>query len=208
MNLSSVLNNPVLGYRLDPGEPGVLRSSSARDSARAVTSQEQHNSHRLQSEALMSGRIVVATNISYSHARAGSYMAVTAGLTTVISKPGPRPLTRTKQALAAYRAHQARPSSETGLHSAAGPLAYLAGMPASETGVSGIALMKREGEVEARIRELNRKLASGGGSQPALENERRKTVRDLNALERLRLFPRAAFPGFTAGAASLVDISV
>lgn len=82
-------NNPTLHYRLDPGEPGILRSAKASESGMAVTAQEMHNIARLKADAMREGRRVIYAGIKYSAGVEGNFVALHAGLTTVISKPAP-----------------------------------------------------------------------------------------------------------------------
>ena len=81
------INNPVLGFRLDPGEPGLLSSAPASQAALRVTAQEQRNLRRLESEAIMAGRVILASGTSFGRAFAGPYLTITSGLTTVVSRP-------------------------------------------------------------------------------------------------------------------------
>lgn len=84
------ITNPVLGFRLDPGEPGLLRSARASEATLQVTAQELHNLHRLESEALMRGEVILSSGISFGRAFAGKFLTTTDGLTRVVSR-SPRP---------------------------------------------------------------------------------------------------------------------
>lgn len=85
------ISNPLISYRLDPGEPGMLRSARASDSAVRVTAQERRNLNRLVSDAYREGRIPVRTSISYDAGFEGAYMAVRGGHTAVTSVPDGTP---------------------------------------------------------------------------------------------------------------------
>jgi hypothetical protein len=89
MDLKPVINNPYLGYKLDPGEPGLLNKAKASESTLRVTAQEQRNLNRLVSEAVQEGRTVIWKGITYRPAIAGSFMGTAAGHTTVISVESP-----------------------------------------------------------------------------------------------------------------------
>jgi hypothetical protein len=89
MNMNPVLNNPYLGYKLDPGEPGLLTKAKASESTLRVTAQEQRNLDRLVTEAVQEGRVVVWAGITYQPTIGGSFMGTAAGHTTVISVEKP-----------------------------------------------------------------------------------------------------------------------
>ncbi len=80
------IHNPMLHYRLDPGEPGLLSKARASASQAAVTGQEQRNLRRLKAEAIREGRIPTHWNISYSRGIEGSFAVIRAGQTTVVSR--------------------------------------------------------------------------------------------------------------------------
>jgi len=77
----------ILRYRLDMDERGVLKSSSATDSQRAVTNQEQTNVQRLSAEARARGEDVVGVDVDYKTAIVDGKLAIVAGRTEVVSKP-------------------------------------------------------------------------------------------------------------------------
>jgi len=86
----NTLANPTLHYRLDPGEPGLLRSAPATHSQIAVTAQERHNAYRFSAQAARSGERVVFRQLTYTRAISGSFPSIRAGHTTVITqKNGP-----------------------------------------------------------------------------------------------------------------------
>lgn len=84
--LHRVIDNPQLGYRLDLGEPGFLRSAKASESALRVTSQETRNLTRLKSQALREGHVILSADITYTGGISGSFPAVKAGHTRVVSR--------------------------------------------------------------------------------------------------------------------------
>ena len=73
-------------YRLDPGEPGLLRNARASESVRKVSQQEQRNLLRLKTQASREGRRVIRSGISYLFGIDGSFSSLRAGKTTVVSK--------------------------------------------------------------------------------------------------------------------------
>jgi len=84
------LTTTILRYKLDPGEPGVLRSATARDSAPAVTSQELGNLRQFTREAAERGDTVVLSKVSYNAAIVDGKLSIKAGRTEVYSIPGGR----------------------------------------------------------------------------------------------------------------------
>ncbi len=85
-SVTPVLNNPTLYYRPDPGEPAFRTSARASESAFVVMSQERRNLNRMKWEAFEQEREVVYANISYAWGWAGSFLAVRAGRSEVISR--------------------------------------------------------------------------------------------------------------------------
>ena len=81
-----VSNNPVLGYRLDPYEPGLIRQAKASQSTARVVSHEHRNLTRLTRQAVQEGRVIISRQITYRPTIAGSYMGTAAGKTTVVSR--------------------------------------------------------------------------------------------------------------------------
>jgi hypothetical protein len=79
------MSNPVLGFRLDPGEPGVIHSSKASTSTIAVFSQENRNRNRLVAEAVRRGERVIRTDVNLKFTRNGSYVSANSGHTAVKS---------------------------------------------------------------------------------------------------------------------------
>lgn len=86
-----ILNNPTLGYRLDPYEPGLLRHAKASQSTGQVVSQEHRNLSRLCRQAIEEGRVIIRKQITYKPVIAGSYMGIAAGRTTVVSMEKSKP---------------------------------------------------------------------------------------------------------------------
>jgi hypothetical protein len=84
-----LINDPRIGYRLDPGEPGVLRGASASTSTLRVVEQEQRNLNRFRSRAVQEGKTVVFANIKYLRQFRGSFMATVAGETRVVLEDRP-----------------------------------------------------------------------------------------------------------------------
>ena len=76
-----MISNPVLGYRLDPGEPGIPYSAPASRSVLRVLSQEISNLLAFKKEALREGGYVVYSNIALDMRKRGSFLAAIAGRT-------------------------------------------------------------------------------------------------------------------------------
>ncbi len=76
--------NPTLGYRLDPGEPGLAYSAPASRSILRVLSQEISNLVAFKKEAMREGGYVVYSNISLDLRKRGSFLAAVAGRTQVL----------------------------------------------------------------------------------------------------------------------------
>ena len=89
LRIGSVINDPRIGYRLDPGEPGVLRSASASTSTLRVVEQEQRNLNRFRSRAVQEGKTVVFASIKYLRQFRGSFMATVGGETRVVLEDRP-----------------------------------------------------------------------------------------------------------------------
>lgn len=86
LNSVNTLNNPTLGYKLDPGEPGMLKSAKASESFSKVSAQERRNIRRMESDARMEGRTVIKSEINYKFGIEGSFPALKAGQSVVESK--------------------------------------------------------------------------------------------------------------------------
>jgi len=87
--IQNALHDPRLFFRLDPGEPGLLRSARASDSVRRVTQQEQRNIRRLENQARRAGREVLFSRITYRFGIDGSFSSIRAGRTVVVSRERP-----------------------------------------------------------------------------------------------------------------------
>jgi len=83
------LNDPLLRYKLDPGEPGMLRSARASDSIAAVSAQERGNLNQFKREAFIAGRVIIHESITFTRGIEGLFSTIRAGLTEVVSIPAP-----------------------------------------------------------------------------------------------------------------------
>jgi flagellar biosynthesis GTPase FlhF len=84
-SVASPLHNPTLGFRLDPGDPGLLRQAPASESTLRVFQQELRNLVRLKGEAAMRGERVIYADLDLYFSRNGSYVSANSGHTTVVS---------------------------------------------------------------------------------------------------------------------------
>ena len=80
-------DDPKLFFRLDPGEPGLLRSARASESAIKVTAQEQRNLNRFISEAVREGRQVIFADMKFRYGIDGQFASIRSGHTAVRSTP-------------------------------------------------------------------------------------------------------------------------
>jgi len=87
--IQPLIRDPVVGYRLDPGEPGVANPTRASLSAYTVVRQESRNRARLRSDAQLAGRQVLLVKTDYKVRRVGSFLVPVGGLTTVVSRERP-----------------------------------------------------------------------------------------------------------------------
>ncbi|MFN3284338.1 MAG: hypothetical protein ACK40Q_08930, partial [Pseudothermotoga sp.] len=76
------LQNPILGYRLDPGEPGLSHSAPASRSILRVLSQEISNWLAFKREAERNGGVIIQGGITLDLRKRGSFLAAIAGKTT------------------------------------------------------------------------------------------------------------------------------
>lgn len=83
------LNDPLLRYKLDPGEPGLLRSARASESMAAVSAQERGNLNQFRREAFIAGRVIIHQSITFTRGIDGLFNTIRAGLTEVVSIPAP-----------------------------------------------------------------------------------------------------------------------
>jgi len=77
----------MLHFRLDPGEPGVLRSSPAGTSTLRVFAQETRNLTRLKGEAAREGREVIYSDVRLGLRRVGNRVVAASGHTRVVTRP-------------------------------------------------------------------------------------------------------------------------
>ncbi|KAF2957057.1 hypothetical protein [Marinitoga sp. 38H-ov] len=77
------LDNPILGYKLDPGEPGIASSSPASLSIIRVLSQETGNLIAFKKQAAVEGGYVIYSKISLDMQKRGAFLAAVAGKTEV-----------------------------------------------------------------------------------------------------------------------------
>ncbi|KAF2959783.1 hypothetical protein [Thermotoga sp. 38H-to] len=78
-----MISNPVLGYKLDPGEPGIPHFAPASRSIMRVLSQEISNLIYFKKEALRKGGMIIYSNIALDLRKRGSFLAAVAGRTQV-----------------------------------------------------------------------------------------------------------------------------
>lgn len=109
--------DPVLYYRLDPGEPGLRTQARASESALLVTAQEVRNQTRLISQAIARGEVVIEADSQYSPGIDGRFMSVRGGLTTVRSMPREKPApvqesSHTTEPLSAPEGRQSQPTPD------------------------------------------------------------------------------------------------
>lgn len=86
-SITPALSNPTLHYRPDPGEPAFRTNARASDSAFVVMAQERRNLNRMKWEALERGHEIAYADVSYAIRRVGSFWAVRAGHSEVLSRP-------------------------------------------------------------------------------------------------------------------------
>jgi len=188
-----------------------LRARTAKDSIRSVASQELHNSYRLQSEAFMEGRMVVSAHISYSHTFAGSYLATTSGLTTVVSKPGPNLLSKLRRAIEAYLSQANDKIFGVGAEKnnlnrnwESFPIDTY-----SKFSTSGKSFDKNEMLILAKLHALNKEILSDEGEQKAkLELERLNAEKSLRDIEREKLFPNSKYSASPDSTVQNIDMIV
>jgi len=154
------INNPTLGFRLDPGEPGMLRRGRATEATLLVTGQEHRNLVRLKSEALREGRVIIHASSKFGRAFQGPFLTTTSGLTTVISR-APRPSVFESEAERAAAGENQQPVEPRGAALEL-PRDEQAPVPAAAPG--GERLLADE---ENRLRAELRRLESPGFGEPA-----------------------------------------
>jgi len=88
--------NPYIGYKLDPGEPGLSNSVPASLSILRVAAHEAGNINQFKSQAIKNGGVVIYTDIDLHFQKRGGFLAAVAGKSkavilykkeNVISKP-------------------------------------------------------------------------------------------------------------------------
>jgi hypothetical protein len=85
MTLNTNANlDPVLHYKLDPGEWGSSAPSSAALSIGRVSQHEADNIGRFKKEALQKGCYVVQSSVSLNISKQGEYLAATSGKSQAI----------------------------------------------------------------------------------------------------------------------------
>ncbi len=75
--------NPILGYKLDPGEPGLAHGAPASMSVLRVLSQEVSNYLAFKKEALSKGGFIIMGGIYLDLQKRGGFLAAVAGKTKV-----------------------------------------------------------------------------------------------------------------------------
>lgn len=86
-----MISNPVLGYKLDPGEPGIASGAPASQSILRVLNQEIANYLDFKKEAAEQGGFIISGGIYLDLRKRGSFLAAVAGKTKVwIYVPGSR----------------------------------------------------------------------------------------------------------------------
>ncbi len=75
--------NPILGYKLDPGEPGLAHSAPASMSIMRVLNQELSNYLAFKKEAMKKGGFIIGGGIFLDLRRRGGFLAAVAGKTKV-----------------------------------------------------------------------------------------------------------------------------
>ena len=75
--------NPILGYKLDPGEPGLAHSAPASMSILRVLTQEVSNYLAFKREAVEKGGFIISGGIYLDLRKRGGFLAAVAGKTKV-----------------------------------------------------------------------------------------------------------------------------
>ncbi|MGC8789898.1 MAG: hypothetical protein ACP5PO_00075 [Desulfurella sp.] len=76
--------DPILHYKLDPGEWGSSAPSSAAFSIGRVSTHEADNISRFKKQAIQKGCYVVSSSVSLNISKQGEYLAATSGKSQVI----------------------------------------------------------------------------------------------------------------------------
>ncbi|APT73896.1 hypothetical protein BW47_04890 [Thermosipho melanesiensis] len=77
------MSNPILGYKLDPGEPGLSHSAPASRSVLRVLNQELSNYYAFKRKAEKEGGFIISGGIYLDLRKRGSFLAAVAGKTKV-----------------------------------------------------------------------------------------------------------------------------
>ncbi|MCS7233175.1 MAG: hypothetical protein N3C62_04375 [Synergistetes bacterium] len=83
LRIDSFIENPILYYRLDPGEMGLAIPARASESILRVSSHEVANIRRFEAEAAQREGVVIYKNVSLDLAFEGSFLAARAGKSEV-----------------------------------------------------------------------------------------------------------------------------
>ncbi len=83
MRIDPTSFNPILGYKLDPGEPGLAHSAPASMSVLRVLNQEISNYIAFKKEAMEQGGFIISGGIYLDLRKRGGFLAAVAGKTRV-----------------------------------------------------------------------------------------------------------------------------
>jgi hypothetical protein len=83
LRVSAERFNPILGYKLDPGEPGLAYSAPASMSVLRVLTQELSNYIAFKKEAMEKGGFIIGGGIYLDLRKRGGFLAAVAGKTKV-----------------------------------------------------------------------------------------------------------------------------
>ncbi len=78
-------DNPILYYKLDPGEWGSSAPATAGESIARVASHESANIQRFENEAAKKGCYVIAKDLYLNLQQRGEYLAATSGRSSVLT---------------------------------------------------------------------------------------------------------------------------
>lgn len=84
INNNHILQNPVLYYKLDPGEPGLATPTKASQSIAKVAAHESTNIRRFRREAMEKGGYVVYSFIGLNLEQRGAFLAATSGISKAL----------------------------------------------------------------------------------------------------------------------------
>ncbi|WP_051904381.1 hypothetical protein [Hippea jasoniae] len=85
MNVNPAASNPILYYKLDPGEWGSSAPASAGQSVAHVSGHESANLLRFENQAAKKGCYVVAKDLYLNFSKNGIYLAATSGRSQAIT---------------------------------------------------------------------------------------------------------------------------